>query len=155
MSRCSSVRSNSMRQVYGGDTAKMLAGPRGLVPGLVAGASVAALASDAGGFDPTSWGWRAIALLLVVAASLLLGARRDGIGRGGAQVGVPAARLFGARRARADAVFRLRARSMARAVRGIRGCSRPRARTDGRAREHGRTRARTGCRGRARLPGAP
>src|SRR5437899_3772800 len=76
MSRCSSVRSNSMRQVYGGDTAKMLAGPRGLVPGLVAGASVAALASDAGGFDPTSWGWSAIALLLVLAASLLLGARR-------------------------------------------------------------------------------
>jgi O-antigen ligase len=65
-----------MGQVYGGDTAKMLAGPRGLVPGLVAGASVAALASDAGGFDPTSWGWSAIALLLVLAASLLLGARR-------------------------------------------------------------------------------
>src|SRR6266576_237049 len=64
-----------MGQVYGRPTAK-LPDPRRLVPGLVAGASVAALAADAGGFDPTSWGWSAIALLLVLAASLLLGARR-------------------------------------------------------------------------------
>src|SRR6266516_1947690 len=64
-----------MGQVYGGETAK-LPDPRRLVPGLVAGASVAALAADAGGFDPTSWGWSAIALLLVLAASLVAGGRR-------------------------------------------------------------------------------
>jgi hypothetical protein len=52
-----------------------LPGPRGLAPGLVAGLSVAALATDDGGFDPTSWGWSAIALLLVIAVSLALGGR--------------------------------------------------------------------------------
>ena len=49
---------------------------RSLAPGLVAGLSVAALAADAGGYDPTSWGWSAIALLLVIAASLVAGGRR-------------------------------------------------------------------------------
>ncbi len=42
----------------------------------MAGLSVAALAADGGGFDPTSWGWSAVALLLVVAGSLALGGRR-------------------------------------------------------------------------------
>jgi len=37
---------------------------------------VAALAADGGGFDPTSWGWSAVALLLVAAGSLALGGRR-------------------------------------------------------------------------------
>ena len=47
-----------------------------LAAGLVAASSVVALATDAGGFDPTSWGWSAVALLLVVAGSLLAGGRR-------------------------------------------------------------------------------
>lgn len=51
-------------------------GLRGLAPGLVAGLGVAALAADGGGFDPTSWGWSTVALLLVVAGSLVLGGRR-------------------------------------------------------------------------------
>jgi hypothetical protein len=37
---------------------------------------VAALAADAGGFDPPSWGWSAALLLLVAAGALLVGARR-------------------------------------------------------------------------------
>ena len=53
-------------------------GLRGLAPGLVAGLGVAALAADGGGFDPTSWGWSTVALLLVVAGSLVLGGRRPG-----------------------------------------------------------------------------
>ena len=51
-------------------------GLRGLAPGLVAGLGVAALAADGGGFDPTSWGWSTVALLLVVAGSLVFGGRR-------------------------------------------------------------------------------
>ncbi len=62
--------------MYGRETAKTLPEARGLVPGLVAGLSVAALAADAGGFDATSWGWSAIVLLLVTATALLLGSRR-------------------------------------------------------------------------------
>jgi O-Antigen ligase len=53
-----------------------LPGLRGLAPGLVAGLGVAALAADGGGFDPTSWGWSTVALLLVVAGSLVFGGRR-------------------------------------------------------------------------------
>ena len=53
-----------------------LPGPRGLAPGLVAGVTVAALAADGGGFAPTSWGWSAIALLLVIGGTLLLGGGR-------------------------------------------------------------------------------
>ena len=53
-----------------------LPGLRGLAPGLVAGLGVASLAADGGGFDPTSWGWSTVALLLVVAGSLVLDARR-------------------------------------------------------------------------------
>src|SRR6266487_7141671 len=49
---------------------------RGLVPGLVAGLVVAALAADAGGFDATSWGWSAIALVLVSATALIFRGRR-------------------------------------------------------------------------------
>jgi Flp pilus assembly protein TadD len=55
-----------------------LPGLRGLAPGLVAGLGVAGLAADGGGFDPTSWGWSTIALLLVVAGSFVLGVRRPG-----------------------------------------------------------------------------
>ena len=42
----------------------------------MAGLGVAALAADGGGFDPTSWGWSTVALLLVVAGSLVFGCRR-------------------------------------------------------------------------------
>jgi O-antigen ligase len=64
--------------VYGRETAKTFPDLRGLATGLVAGLSVAALAADSGGFDATSWGWSTIALLLVIATSLLLGGRRLG-----------------------------------------------------------------------------
>ncbi|HET7759199.1 MAG TPA: hypothetical protein VFK62_04700, partial [Gaiellaceae bacterium] len=37
---------------------------------------MAALAADAGGFQPTAWGWSAALLLLAVGATLLLGNRR-------------------------------------------------------------------------------
>ncbi|HEY6836953.1 MAG TPA: O-antigen ligase family protein [Gaiellaceae bacterium] len=47
-----------------------------LAPGLVAGLAVAALAADGGGYDPTTWGWSAVALLLVTAGCLLVGSRR-------------------------------------------------------------------------------
>jgi O-Antigen ligase len=43
---------------------------------MVAAFAVAALCFDSGGYEPTSWGWSAIVLLLVSAASLLVGARR-------------------------------------------------------------------------------
>jgi O-Antigen ligase len=62
--------------VYGREPSKPLLQPHELVPGLVAALAVAALAFDSGGYEPTSWGWSAILLLLVSAASLLLGARR-------------------------------------------------------------------------------
>ncbi len=62
--------------MYGRNTAKSPLDPRELGPGLVAALSVAALAADAGGYDPTSWGWSAVALLLVIAVSLMLGGRR-------------------------------------------------------------------------------
>src|SRR5678816_4399692 len=50
--------------------------PHELLPGLVAALAVAALAFDSGGYEPTSWGWSAVALLLVSAAALIVGARR-------------------------------------------------------------------------------
>ncbi|HVD12261.1 MAG TPA: O-antigen ligase family protein [Gaiellaceae bacterium] len=62
--------------MYGRDNAKTLIDPYLLVPGLVVGLTVAALAADAGGYDSTSWGWSTIALLLVVGTSLVLGGRR-------------------------------------------------------------------------------
>jgi O-antigen ligase len=62
--------------VYGRETAKSLPDLRVLGPGLVAALSVAALAADAGGYDPTTWGWSTTALLLVTAGSLVLGTRR-------------------------------------------------------------------------------
>lgn len=55
---------------------KLLPGLRGLAPGLVAGLAVAGLASDGGGFDPSSWGWSTVSLLLVVAGTLALGGRQ-------------------------------------------------------------------------------
>jgi hypothetical protein len=42
----------------------------------VAGLAVAALAADAGGFQPTAWGWSAALLLIAVGATLLVGNRR-------------------------------------------------------------------------------
>jgi len=62
--------------VYGRETAKTLPDRRGLLTGVVAGLTVAAVAADAGGFDATTWGWSAIGLLLVAATSLVLGGRR-------------------------------------------------------------------------------
>jgi O-antigen ligase len=62
--------------VYGREAEKTPPDLRGLVPGLVAGLIVAALAADSGGFDAPSWGWSAIALMLVIAAALIFGARR-------------------------------------------------------------------------------
>jgi hypothetical protein len=62
--------------VYGRETSKSAGDLRELAPGVVAGLSVAALAADSGGFDPTSWGWSAALLLLVTAWALLLGGRR-------------------------------------------------------------------------------
>ena len=50
--------------------------PYELLPGIVAALAVAAVAADSGGYEPTSWGWSAVVLLLVCAASLLAGARR-------------------------------------------------------------------------------
>jgi O-antigen ligase len=62
--------------VYGRENAKTLLDPLGLVPGLLAALIVAGLAADAGGFDPTSWGWSTLVLLLAVVAALLVGGRR-------------------------------------------------------------------------------
>ncbi|HSB39633.1 MAG TPA: O-antigen ligase family protein [Gaiellaceae bacterium] len=50
--------------------------PYELLPGVVAALAVAGLAFDSGGYEPTSWGWSAVVLLVVCAASLLAGARR-------------------------------------------------------------------------------
>ncbi len=62
--------------MYGRENAKTLLDPRGLAPGLVAALVVGALAADAGGYDPTSWGWSTVALLIVVGAALIAGGRR-------------------------------------------------------------------------------
>ena len=62
--------------MYGRENAKTLLDPRGLAPGLVAALGVGALAADAGGYDPTSWGWSTVALLIVVGAALIVGGRR-------------------------------------------------------------------------------
>src|SRR5215208_5951616 len=63
-------------QVYGREPSNTLLQPHELLPGLVAALAVAALAFYSGGYEPTSWGWSAVALLLVSAAALLVGARR-------------------------------------------------------------------------------
>jgi O-antigen ligase len=62
--------------VYGRANANKLLDPHELAPGVVAALIVAALAADAGGYDPTSWGWSTVVLLLVIGAVLILGARR-------------------------------------------------------------------------------
>jgi hypothetical protein len=62
--------------VYGRQPSNPVLRSRELLPGLVAGLAVAALAVDSGGYEPTSWGWSAVVLLLVSAGSLLVGARR-------------------------------------------------------------------------------
>ena len=62
--------------MYGREPSNTLLQPPELLPGLVAALAVAALAFDSGGYGPTSWGWSAVALLLVSAGALLVGARR-------------------------------------------------------------------------------
>jgi hypothetical protein len=62
--------------VYGREDAKSPPSLGALAPGLVAGLAVAALAADGGGYDPTTWGWSAVALLLATAGCLLAGSRR-------------------------------------------------------------------------------
>jgi len=49
---------------------------REVAPGLVAAFVVAALAADAGGYSPTSWGWSSIVLLLAAGLTFALGSRR-------------------------------------------------------------------------------
>jgi len=62
--------------VYGREDVKSPPSLGALAPGLAAGLVVAALAADGGGYDPTTWGWSAVALLLVAAGCLLVGSRR-------------------------------------------------------------------------------
>jgi hypothetical protein len=62
--------------VYGREGANPPLSLGELAPGLVAGVAVAALAADGGGYDPTTWGWSAVALLLVTGGCLLVGSRR-------------------------------------------------------------------------------
>jgi O-antigen ligase len=63
--------------VYGRETANSPPTDlHALGPGLVAALSVAALAADDGGYDPTTWGWSAFVLFAVIAVALALGARR-------------------------------------------------------------------------------
>lgn len=62
--------------MYGRENAKRLLDPHELGPGLLAALVVAGLAADAGGYNPTSWGWSTIVLLLVGVAALVLGRRR-------------------------------------------------------------------------------
>ena len=62
--------------MYGRENDTTPLDPHDLAPALVAGLVVAGLAADAGGYDPTSWGWSTIVLLLVAGAALLLGGRR-------------------------------------------------------------------------------
>jgi tetratricopeptide (TPR) repeat protein len=62
--------------VYGPETANPVPGVRELAPGLLAAFIVAALAVDAGGYDPTSWGWSSIIVLLVAGVACGLGSRR-------------------------------------------------------------------------------
>lgn len=62
--------------MYGRETSKTFLQPQTLSAGLVAALAVAVLAFDSGGYEATSWGWSAAALLLVSVAALLAGARR-------------------------------------------------------------------------------
>jgi len=61
---------------FGRETAKSLLRRRELAPGIITFLTVALLAADAGGYDPTSWGWSAVALLVVAGVVLARGARR-------------------------------------------------------------------------------
>jgi O-antigen ligase len=68
MSRCSSLKSKSTRQVYG------RAGRLG--PVLLPLVLVGGVALDNGGFDATSWGWSTLLPLVIVGAALVLGRAR-------------------------------------------------------------------------------
>jgi tetratricopeptide (TPR) repeat protein len=68
MSRCSSVRSKSTRQVYGRAAR--------LGPVLLPLALVGGVALDNGGFDATAWGWSTLLPLVIVGAALVLGRAR-------------------------------------------------------------------------------
>ncbi|HKD32859.1 MAG TPA: O-antigen ligase family protein [Gaiellaceae bacterium] len=62
--------------MYGREDATSPRSLGALAPGLVAGLAVAALAADGGGYDPTTWGWSALALLIVAVGCLIVGSRR-------------------------------------------------------------------------------
>jgi O-Antigen ligase len=62
--------------VYGPTTPRTDFGPRQLAPALLASLTVAALAADSGGYDPPTWSWTSVVLLLVAGVVLALGARR-------------------------------------------------------------------------------
>ncbi|HEX3268036.1 MAG TPA: O-antigen ligase family protein [Gaiellaceae bacterium] len=62
--------------MYGPQTADPPPGARELVPGLLAAFVVAALAADAGGYGPPSWGWSSLVLLGSAGVALVLGFRR-------------------------------------------------------------------------------
>jgi O-antigen ligase len=56
--------------------AAQVPGRREVAPGLLAAFVVSALAADAGGYSPTSWGWSSIVLLVAAGLTLALGSRR-------------------------------------------------------------------------------
>jgi hypothetical protein len=62
--------------VYGHETAHPLPATRELAAGLLAAFTVAALAADAGGYEPSSWGWSSIVVLAAGGAACGLGLRQ-------------------------------------------------------------------------------
>ena len=62
--------------MYGPRTSDPRPGASELVPGLLGAFVVAALAADAGGYAPTSWGWSSLLLLVAAGVACALGLRR-------------------------------------------------------------------------------